>query len=80
MDWQWGKGPWKCFPYIQVSDVLCYKQIPIIYRISLLQISYKLLVDTAVDRKWNSMIYNKIRSAVHMFIIKHYKLKCNWHN
>ena len=25
MGWQWGQGPWKRFPYIQVSDVLCYK-------------------------------------------------------
>ena len=30
MGWQWGQGPWKRFPYIQVSDVLCYKPIPII--------------------------------------------------
>ena len=28
MGWQ---CPWKCFPYIQVSDVLCYKAIPINY-------------------------------------------------
>ena len=37
MDWQWGQGPWKRFPYVQVSDVLCHKPIPIIYRTSLLQ-------------------------------------------
>ena len=37
MGWQWGQGPWKCFPYIQVSDVLFYKPIPIIYRPLLLQ-------------------------------------------
>ena len=37
-DRQWGWGPWKCFLYIQVSDVLCYKPIPIIYRTLLLQI------------------------------------------
>ena len=30
MGWQWGQGPWKRFLYIQVSDVLCYKPIPII--------------------------------------------------
>ena len=36
MGWQWGNIPWKHSPYIQVSDVLCYKQIPIIYRTSLL--------------------------------------------
>ena len=35
MGWQWGQGTWKCSPYIQVSDVLCYKPIPIIYRILL---------------------------------------------
>ena len=29
--------PWKRSPYIQVSDVLYYKQISIIYRASLLQ-------------------------------------------
>ena len=29
MGWQWGQCPWKRFPYIQVSDVLCYKPIPI---------------------------------------------------
>ena len=28
MGWQWGQGPWKHSPYIQVSDVLCYKPIP----------------------------------------------------
>ena len=32
MRWQWGKILWKHSPYIQVSDVLCYKPIPIIYR------------------------------------------------
>ena len=31
MGWQWGQGPWKHSPYVQVSDVLCYKQIPIIF-------------------------------------------------
>ena len=30
MGWQWGQVPWKLFPYIQVSDVLRYKPIPII--------------------------------------------------
>ena len=30
MGWQWEQCPWKRFPYIQVSDVLCYKPIPII--------------------------------------------------
>ena len=29
MGWQWGQGPWKGSPYVQVSDVLCYKPIPI---------------------------------------------------
>ena len=42
--WQWGQCPWKRFPYIQVSDVLCYKQIPIIYRTSLLQNSLKVII------------------------------------
>jgi hypothetical protein len=32
MGWQWGNIPWKRSPYIQVSDVLCYKSILIIYR------------------------------------------------
>ena len=35
--------PWKCSPYTQVSDVLCYKSIPIIYRTSLLQNSVKVI-------------------------------------
>ena len=26
--WQWGHGPWKHFPYIQVRDLLCYEPIP----------------------------------------------------
>ena len=29
MGWQWGQCPWKHSPYIQVSDVLCYKPIHI---------------------------------------------------
>ena len=29
MGWQWRQYLWKCSPYIQVSDVLCYKLIPI---------------------------------------------------
>ena len=29
LGWQWGQGPWKHFPYVQVSDVLCYTPIPI---------------------------------------------------
>ena len=37
MGWQWGKSPWKRSPYIQESDVLCYKSIPIIYRTTPLQ-------------------------------------------
>ena len=28
--WQWEQGPWKGFPHVHVSDVLCYKPIPII--------------------------------------------------
>ena len=32
MSWQWRQCLWKCSPYIQVSDVLCYKLIPLIYR------------------------------------------------
>ena len=44
MGWQWGRYPWKRFPYIEVSDVLCYKQIPIIYRTSLLQNSLKVII------------------------------------
>ena len=44
MGWQWGQCPWKRFPYIQVSDVLCYKLIPIIYRTSLLQNSLKVII------------------------------------
>ena len=31
MGWQWGHGPWKRSPYVHVSDVLCYKPIPIIH-------------------------------------------------
>ena len=44
MGWQCGQGPWKRFPYIQVSDVLCYKLIPIIYRTSLLQNSLNVII------------------------------------
>ena len=32
MGWQWGNIPWKRSPYIEVSNVLCYKPIPIIIR------------------------------------------------
>ena len=39
-----GTNPWKRFPYIQVSDVVCYKRIPVIYRTSLLQNSRKYLL------------------------------------
>ena len=35
MGWQWGQGPWKHFPYVQVSDVLCYKPIAIIFAMCL---------------------------------------------
>jgi len=52
MGWQWGQGPWKRFPYIQVSDVLCYKPIPIILRIVLLR--RHLQGQTAV-RVWTKM-------------------------
>ena len=45
MGWQWGQCPWKRFPYIRVSDVLCYKPIPIIYRTSLLQNSLKVIIE-----------------------------------
>ena len=31
--WQWGNIPWKHSPYIQVSDVLCYKPTSIIERV-----------------------------------------------
>ena len=44
MGLQWGQGPWKRFPCIQICDVLCYKPIPIIYRTSLLQNSLKVIV------------------------------------
>ena len=44
LGWQWGQDPWKRFPYVQVSGVLCYKQIPIIYRTSLLQNSLKVII------------------------------------
>ena len=44
MGWQWGNIPWKHSPYIEVSDVLCYKPIPIIYRTSLLQNSVKAII------------------------------------
>ena len=30
MGWQWGKRPWMHSPYIQISDVFCYKPISII--------------------------------------------------
>ena len=30
MGWQWRQGLWKCYSYIQVSDVLGHKPIPII--------------------------------------------------
>ena len=43
MGWQWGQGPWKRSSYIQASDVLCYKPIPIIYRTLLLQNSLKVI-------------------------------------
>ena len=43
MGWQWGNIPWKHSPYIQVSDLLCYKPIPIIYITSLLQNSLKVI-------------------------------------
>ena len=45
------QSPWKRFPYIQVSDVLRYKPIPIIYRTSLLQNSLKLL--DVLSSCWN---------------------------
>ena len=44
MGLQWEKMPWRCSPYIQVSDVLCYKLIPIRYRTSLLQNSLKVII------------------------------------
>ena len=44
MGWQWGQGPQKRFPYVHLSDVLCYKPIPIIYRILLLQNSLKVII------------------------------------
>ena len=31
MGWRWGQDPWKRFPYVLVSDVLCYKLISIIH-------------------------------------------------
>ena len=51
MGWQWGQCLWKCFPYIRVSDVLCYKPIPIIYRTSLLQNSLKVIIRTLLNFK-----------------------------
>ena len=45
---QWGQCPWKRFLHIQVSDVLCYKLILIIYRTSLLQNSQKVIRRIAV--------------------------------
>ena len=47
--WQWGKIPLKPSPYIQVSDVLCYKPILIIDRTSLLQNSLKVIKSINVD-------------------------------
>ena len=43
MGWQWEQGPWNLYPYVQVSDTLCYKPIPIMYRTSLLQNSLKVI-------------------------------------
>ena len=37
MGWQWGQGPWMRFPYIQVSDVLCYKPTPIMYTLIMIK-------------------------------------------
>ena len=44
MGWQWGQCPGMRFLYIQISSVLWYKQIPIIYRTSLLQNSLKVII------------------------------------
>ena len=54
MGWQWGQCPWKRFPYIQVSDVLCYKPTPIIYRTLLLQNSLKVIMLTTAWKNWFS--------------------------
>ena len=37
-------NPWLTSWYIQVSDVLCYKPIPVIYRTSMLQNSLKVII------------------------------------
>ena len=39
MGWQWRECLWQCSPYIQISDVLCYKPISIICRTSLSETS-----------------------------------------
>ena len=65
MGWQWGQGPWKRFPYIQVSDVLCYKPIPIIYRTLLLQNSLNSYYHRSV---WTREAYwtNQIKPGIVM--------------
>ena len=54
-----GHGPWKRSPYVQVSDVLCYKPIPIIYRTSLLQNSLKVIISYCF---FNLMLISHCRS------------------
>ena len=50
------KIPRKCSPYIQVSDVLCYKLISIIYRTSLLQNSLKVIISWISLSYWNYLL------------------------
>ena len=47
--------------YIQVSDVLCYKLIPIIYRTSLLQNSLKVIICVLTDSVYNIRKYVKMK-------------------
>ena len=68
MGWQWGQGPWMHFPYVQVSDVLCYRPIPIIYRTSLLQNFLKVIMETTV---YHTNIRRKYKvSSTNLWICK----------
>ena len=59
------KSPWKRSPYIQVSDVLCYKPIPIIC-----EIMFALFVDISsvlFHLKFIVFIFFYILCSVHIF-------------
>ena len=73
MGWQWGQGPWKHFPYVQVSDVLCYIPIPIIYRTSLLQNFLKLIIGVFVIVKcgWFEKFLESLQKSLLVQINSH---------